>query len=63
MSEKEFELPVKTISHLIEELQSFSDQNLIVMSSEDGGETYKPVKFVAKSFDENDKPFCALYSE
>lgn len=50
----------KTINQLIEELKTFENQELIVMISDDGGETLKPVKLVGKEFID-DKPFCTLF--
>ena len=52
---------VKTISGLIEELKSFQDSGLIVVVSDDGGETLKPVRLVGKDFDEDGNPYCTLY--
>lgn len=40
----------KTIKELIKELQSFGDQNLIVMITNDEGETFNSVKLVSKEF-------------
>lgn len=52
----------KTIAQLIEELQSFEDQSLIVMVTSDYGETFKPVELVSKGFEDNDtKVYCALH--
>ena len=39
----------KTIRQLIEELQSFENQDLFVEISLDGGETHKPISLVKKS--------------
>ena len=39
----------KTISQLIEELQSFANQKLLVEISIDGGRTHKPISLVKKS--------------
>jgi hypothetical protein len=39
----------KTISQLIEELQTFSDQTLEVQISIDDGEIRRPISLVAKS--------------
>lgn len=52
----------KTIAQLIEELQSFEDQSLIVMVTSDYGETFKPVELISKGFEDNDtKVYCALH--
>lgn len=39
----------KTIRQLIEELQSFENQDLFVGISLDGGDTHKPISLVKKS--------------
>ena len=39
----------KTIRQLIEELQSFENQDLLVEISIDGGDTHKPISLVKKS--------------
>lgn len=49
----------KTIKHLIEELKSFSDQDLEVRISLDDGATFKPISLVIRK----GKPgtyFCGL---
>ncbi|WP_064621973.1 hypothetical protein [Moraxella catarrhalis] len=58
----------KTIRDLIKELQSFEDQNLIVMVTNDEGETFNSVKLVSKGFvpskDDPNKDgqiYCALH--
>ena len=58
----------KTIKELIKELQSFEDQNLIVMITNDEGETFNSVKLVSKGFvankddpDKYKKVYCALH--
>lgn len=52
----------KTIAQLIQELQSFEDQSLIVRVTSDYGETFKPVELVSKGFEDNDtKVYCALH--
>ncbi len=52
----------KTIAQLIQELQSFENQSLIVMVTSDYGETFKPVELVSKGFEDNDtKVYCALH--
>lgn len=50
----------KSISLLIRELQSFEDQELIVVVTDDEGETFRTVKLVSKGFD-GDKVYCALH--
>ena len=45
----------KTIKQLIEELQTFEDQDLEVRISLDEGETHKPISMVGKR-----KGFCML---
>ena len=51
-----WELRGKTIEGLIRELQSFSDQNLLVEISIDGGETSYPISLVVK-----DDGKCVLF--
>lgn len=52
----------KTIAQLIQELQSFENQSLIVMVTSDYAETFKPVELVSKGFEDNDtKVYCALH--
>ena len=51
----------KSISQVIEELKTFEDQELIVMVSDDGGHTLKPVRLLGKEFDENNNPYCTLF--
>lgn len=49
---------------LIEELQSFENQDLIVMVTSDEGETFNSVKLVSKGFKEQDDGeavYCALH--
>lgn len=55
-------------SALFKELQSFEDQNLIVMITNDEGETFNSVKLVSKGFvankddpDKYKKVYCALH--
>jgi hypothetical protein len=52
----------KSISQLIEELETFENQELIVMVSSDGGDTFKPVKLVGKGFKDGNA-FCTLFIE
>lgn len=40
----------KTIQQLIQELQSFADQNLLVVVTDDAGATFHTVKLVGKGF-------------
>lgn len=56
------------IRDLIKELQSFEDKNLIVMVTNDEGETFNSVKLVSKGFvpskDDSNKDeqiYCALH--
>ena len=58
----------KTIKELIKELQSFEDENLIVMITNDEGETFNSVKLVSKGFlankdasEKDEKVYCALH--
>lgn len=56
----------KTIKQLIKELQSFEDQDLIVMATNDEGKSFSSVKLVSKGFeanepDKDDKVYCALH--
>ncbi len=50
----------KSISQVIKELQTFEDQELTVMVSSDGGETFKPVKLIGKGF-ANNETYCTLF--
>lgn len=52
----------KNINQVIQELKTFEDQDLIVMVSDDGGETLKPVKLIGKEF-QNEQPYCTLFIE
>ena len=51
----------KSITHLIKELKTFEDQELVVMVSDDGGETFKSVKLIGKDFIDG-KPYCVLFT-
>ena len=51
----------KNISQVIEELKTFEDLDLMVMVSDDGGYTLKPVRLLGKEFDKNDKAYCTLF--
>jgi hypothetical protein len=50
----------KNISQVIQELQTFEDQELTVMVSSDGGKTFKPVKLIGKGF-ANNETYCTLF--
>lgn len=50
----------KSITQLIKELKTFEDQELVVMVSDDGGETFKSVKLLGKDFIDG-KPYCVLF--
>ena len=50
----------KSITQVIKELKTFEDQELIVMVSDDGGETLKSVKLLGKDFIDG-KPYCVLF--
>ncbi|TGP47064.1 hypothetical protein EN873_36405 [bacterium M00.F.Ca.ET.230.01.1.1] len=51
----------KSITQVIKELKTFKDQELIVMVSDDGGETFKSVKLLGKDFIDG-KPYCILFT-
>ena len=51
----------KSIAQIIEELNTFEDQELMVMVSSDGGETLRPVKLLGKEFDKYNKAYCTLF--
>lgn len=51
----------KSITQLIKELKTFEDQELVVMVSDDGGETFKSVKLLGKDFIDG-KPYCVLFT-
>ena len=50
----------KSIAQIIQELQTFEDQELVVVVTDDEGQTFKTVKLVSKGFD-GDKVYCALH--
>lgn len=52
----------KSIEQVIQELKTFENQELIVMVSDDGGDTLKPVKLIGKEFQGN-QPYCTLFIE
>lgn len=49
----------KTIRELIEELQTFENQDLVVMVSNDE-QIFTPVQMVGQIFDDNGKAYCGL---
>ena len=51
----------KSIAQIIEELNTFEDQELMVMVSSDGGKTLKPVKLLGREFDKDNKAYCTLF--
>jgi len=42
-------------------LNTFEDQELMVMVSSDGEETLRPVELLGKEFDRDDKTYCTLF--
>ncbi len=50
----------KSITQVIKKLKTFKDQELIVMVSDDGGETFKSVKLLGKDFIDG-KHYCVLF--
>lgn len=63
-----WEYRTKTIKQLIKELQSFEEQDLIVMVTSGDGKLFNSVKLVTKSFipshddsNENEQVYCALH--
>ena len=61
MQVTEWEDREKSITQVIKELKTFENQELIVMVSDDGGETFKSVKLLGKDFIEG-KPYCVLFT-
>ena len=51
----------KSIAQIIEELNTFEDQELMVMVSSDGGKTLKPVKLLGKELNKDNKAYCTLF--
>lgn len=51
----------KSIAQMIEELNTFEDQELMVMVSSDGEETLRPVKLLGKKSDKDNKAFFTLF--
>lgn len=59
--QNEWSAKEKSIAQIIEELNTFEDQELMVMVSSDGGKTLKPVKLLGKEFDKDNKAYCTLF--
>lgn len=51
----------ESIAQIIEELNTFEDQELMVMVSSDGEKTLRPVELLGKEFDKDDKTYCTLF--
>ena len=58
----------KTIQELIQELQSFENQDLVVMVTDDEGKSFNTVKLVSKGFasvkdglNDAEKVYCVLH--
>lgn len=62
MSTNDWGATSKSIEQVIQELKTFENQELIVMVSDDGGDTLKPVKLIGKEF-QGDQPYCTLFIE
>lgn len=62
MSTNDWGATSKSIGQVIQELKTFENQELIVMVSDDGGDTLKPVKLIGKEF-QGDQPYCTLFIE
>lgn len=60
MSTNDWGATSKSIEQVIQELKTFENQELIVMVSDDGGDTLKPVKLIGKEF-QGDQPYCTLF--
>lgn len=60
-TQNEWSTKEKSIAQIIEELNTFEDQELMVMVSSDGGKTLKPVKLLGKEFDKDNKAYCTLF--
>lgn len=61
-----WEARTKTIKQLIKELKSFENQDLIVVVTNDEGETFNSLKLVSKGFEDgesnkDEKVYCALH--
>jgi len=50
----------KTIRELVEELQSFENQDLEIRLSLDDGDTHKCISTVSKAFNEDGSEYCIL---
>ena len=59
--QNEWSAKEKSIAQIIEELNTFEDQELTVMVSSDGGKTLMPVKLLGKEFDKDNKAYCTLF--
>ena len=59
--QNEWSAKEKSIAQIIEELNTFEDQELMVMVSSDGGKTLKPVKLLGKEFNKDNKAYCTLF--
>ena len=62
MSTNDWGATSKSIGQVIQELKTFENQELIVMVSDDGGDTLKPVKLIGKEF-QGDQTYCTLFIE
>lgn len=62
MSTNDWGATSKSIEQVIQEFKTFENQELIVMVSDDGGDTLKPVKLIGKEF-QSDQPYCTLFIE
>lgn len=62
MSTNDWGTTSKSIGQVIQEFKTFENQELIVMVSDDGGDTLKPVKLIGKEF-QGDQPYCTLFIE
>ncbi len=59
--QNEWSAKEKSIAQIIEELNTFEDQELTVMVTSDGGKTLRPVKLLGKEFDKDNKAYCTLF--
>ena len=60
-SQNEWVAKEKSIAQIIKELNTFEDQELMVMVSSDGGKTLRPVTLLGKEFDKDNKAYCTLF--
>ena len=60
-TQNEWSTKETSIAQIIEELNTFEDQELMVMVSSDGGKTLRPVKLLGKEFDKDNKAYCTLF--